>query len=147
VAPARSAPPRPRRTRTWGRSARSPLVCWPAGPPSAGFRPCDLRLEGTRIDDEEHVVLAHFRTVSEVYRLDVAGYTCAHVDLLDRLVHAVDQAIVRPAKFAAELKVVGRIGEHAVHRGRRQHAHELHAVPKHDLIERQFTDDFHGASV
>ena len=61
------------------------------------------------------------------------------------LIHAVDQAVIRPAQFAAELQVVGRVGEHAMHRGRRQHAHELHAVAQHDLIERQFADDFHGA--
>ena len=63
------------------------------------------------------------------------------------LVHTVDQTIVGPAQFATELQVVGRVCEHAMHRGRWQHAHELHAVPEHDLIERQFTDDFHGASV
>jgi hypothetical protein len=32
-----------------------------------------------------------------------------------------------------------------VHRGRRQHAHDLHAVAQHHLIERQFADDFHSA--
>ena len=58
-------------------------------------------------------------------------------------VHAVDQAVVRPAQFAAELQVVGWVGEHAMHGGRGKHAHQLHAVSQQDLIQRQFADDFH----
>ena len=62
------------------------------------------------------------------------------------LVHPIDQAVVRPPQFATKLQVVGRIGEHAMHRGRRQHAHQLHAVPQQNLVQRQFADHFHVSS-
>ena len=32
-----------------------------------------------------------------------------------------------------------------MHRGRREHAHRLHAVSQQDLIQRQFADEFHGS--
>ena len=69
------------------------------------------------------------------------------LELVPVVIHGVDQAIVRPTQLPPQLEVVGRIGEDAVHRRRRQHAHQRDAVPEHHLVQRQFSDDFHAAGL
>ncbi len=59
------------------------------------------------------------------------------------LVHRVHQAVVGPAQLAAELQVVRRVGEDAVDRGRRQHAHQWDAVAEQHLVQGQFRGDVH----
>ena len=49
----------------------------------------------------------------------------------------IDVATVRPVEIAAELEVVGRIGEDHVDAGVRQAAHRLDAVACQDLAQRQ----------
>jgi hypothetical protein len=44
------------------------------------------------------------------------------------VVYAIDARIVRPKKVAAELEVIGRIGENQVHRPRRHPAQRLDAI-------------------
>ena len=44
------------------------------------------------------------------------------------VIDAIDQAVVRPAQLAAQLQVVWRVGEDAMNRRGRQHAHHIHAV-------------------
>ena len=59
------------------------------------------------------------------------------VEAVPLLVDAVDEAVVGTAEFAAELKIVGRIGEDAIDRVRGQHPHVMDAVAAQDLVEGQ----------
>ena len=60
------------------------------------------------------------------------------------VVHPVHQAVVGPAQLAAELQVVRRVGEDAVDRRRRQHAHDARGIAQDDLVQGQLADDLHG---
>ena len=65
-------------------------------------------------------------------------------ELVPIVVDAVDQAVVRPAQLAAELQVVGRVGEDAVDRRAGQHPHQRDAVAEEHLVEGQVRRGFHG---
>ena len=57
------------------------------------------------------------------------------------VVHAIDKAVIRAPQFAPQLQVVRRIGEHAVHRRGRQHAHHLHTIAPQNLVQRQLESE------
>jgi len=63
------------------------------------------------------------------------------VEAVPVVVDAIDQAVVGPPQLAAQLQVVRRVGEDAMHRGRRQHTHHARRIAQQNLIERQFADD------
>ena len=60
------------------------------------------------------------------------------------LINTIDQAVVRPPQLAAQLQVVWRVCEDAMHGGSRQHAHQFHAVAAQNLIEWEFARDVQG---
>ncbi len=65
-------------------------------------------------------------------------------EMVPVIVHPVDQAVVGPAQLAPQLQVVRGVGEDAMNRGRRQHAHDAHGVAENDLVQGQFADDLQG---
>ena len=76
----------------------------------------------------------------------VDGVEPSDLDLchFDIVIDAVDKTVIGAAKFAPQLQVVRWVGEDAMNRCRGEHAHDAHRFPQHDLVERQFANDFQG---
>ena len=69
-----------------------------------------------------------------------ASYSAKFGELVPVVVDGVDQALVGARQRALELKVVGRIGEDEIDRGRRQLIHLGDAVADQDRVARRGND-------
>jgi hypothetical protein len=87
-------------------------------------------------DPQRAVVLEHPAAFLEPgAREGVVGLEA--LELVPVVVHGVDLGVVRPQKVAAQLEVVGRVGEHEVDGPVRQLLELRQAIARKDGVDRQ----------